>query len=966
MAEGVELQVTNLDPGIEQREVRQLVTALFNEYVTLSGVNIYRQDGGGLGAIVKVGNMHEAQLAISQLHKRKVGTKRIAISHLPMDLEQLPKMEVVTLLQSVPGGKIQLFKFRQMYEERFRGSISVADLHRMKEVVTLSEDHTGKGRMVQLSPDAELGSVEVDELYCALHFPKNNHSGWGERKVWEGLPEVQVRIDQLSVNLKKLLDSHGGSLPLASLVHCYRVEFGELNELGMDNVDHGVPLEHLIQAVKGVLVVTGATGIKKIVEATEENVRIIKPSDLVGPPPALASQLITFTREVVDMLKTLPGCKIAFYKFIPRYHHHFGKQCRVADYGYTKLKELLESLPHVIQIIGEGSKTMITLAHKAQVRRFTNDLLKMLKNQTEKQFLMSSFSFVFERTFFKPLTISDYGVCYLTDILNDIPENTITMVDVTDGASSDVLISVFRRDQTHEEVMRTRGFAKEVVELLRHSPDLCICFNKFIPAYHQHFGRQCRVGSYGMSKLIELFEAIPDTVDIKEDGEERLVQLTKDKMIWVVGEQVESVVKTSRARSVALVKLEEEFQKVFGHQIPLNKMEVENIEELVELLQSWVRIIDGKEGKVVIPVDRGFIRTMANNVRKLLVDQVDGQMDLAEFIEEVATRFGSHIEVELLTRDLSYLVEVIDGKVCLTALQLCARDIEVVLGDHGQLPVAELDSQYEAKFGRELPLEPLGFNSVSEMLVAMNDTLTVKGRGIRKIVRVNKASGPSLLSPSRPSSILLPPTGTHLKSSEVASFSGRGFDMLRMVTPPHTVPRSYSGVVQSDPHHRSLNIGMPLGSHKYTVPPPTYRPSHPPPMVTSPPHNYSLLSNSHIPIAAPNSPATPPTTPRNVGYPYPMFAFYSASKGLFESPRSPIPTATFQQHMMQHSPSPLITQTQAPYIVQPISRTSPQVGFYPQQAEDISASLSSGLNIASRQGSFADNDAHYMNWVHKD
>jgi len=964
MSEGVELQVTNLDPAIDQREVRQIVTSLFNEYVTLSGVNIYRQDGGGLGAIVKVGNMHEAQLAISQLHKRKVGSKRIAISHLPMDVEQLPKKEVVKLLRSVPGGKIQLFKFRQMYEERFRGSISVADLHRMKEVVTLAEDHTGKGRMVQLNPDAEIGTVEVDELYCNLHYPKNVQSGWGERKMFEGLPDVQVGIDVLSVHIKKLLDTHGGSLPLASLVHCYREEFGQLQVVGLDNDDQGVPLEHLIQAVKGVLVVTGATGIKKLVEATNDNVGIIKVGDLVGPPPALAGQLITFTREVVDMLKSLPGCKIAFYKFIPRYHHHFGKQCRVADYGFTKLRELLESLPHVIQIIGEGSKTMITLAHKAQVRRFTNDLLKMLKNQTEKQFLLSSFSFVFERTFFKPLNIRDYGVCYLSDIMSDIPENTITVEEVKEGTSCDVLISVFRRDQTHEEVIRTRGFAKEVVELLRHSPDLSICFNKFIPAYHQHFGRQCRVGSYGMSKLIELFEAIPDTVDIREDGEERLVLLHKDKMIWVVGEQVESVVKTSRARFVALVQLEDEFQKIFGHKIPLNRMEVENVEELVELLQSWVRIINGKEGKVVVTVDRGFIRTMASNVRKLLVEQIDGQMELEEFIEKVASRFGSHIEVEMLTRDLSYLVEVVNGKVCLTALQMCARDIEIVLGDHGQLPVAELESQYEAKFGRELPLEPLGFDTVSELLVAMNDTLLVRGRGIRKIVSVNKSTTSSLLSsPSRPSSILLTPTGTQSRSSEVASFSGRGFDMLRMVTPPHTVPRSYSGVVQSET--RSQNIGMPLVS-KYTVPPPTYRPSHPPPMVTSPPHNYSLLSNSHIPTAAPNSPATPPTTPRNIGYPYPMFAFYSASKGMFGSPRSPVATATFQQHMMQHSPSPLITQTQAPYIVQPISRTAPQVGFYPQQAEDISASLSSGLNIASRPGSSADNDAFYMNWAQND
>ena len=47
---GVELQVTNLDPGIDQRDVRQLISNLFEEYISIQGVNVYRQDGGGVGA----------------------------------------------------------------------------------------------------------------------------------------------------------------------------------------------------------------------------------------------------------------------------------------------------------------------------------------------------------------------------------------------------------------------------------------------------------------------------------------------------------------------------------------------------------------------------------------------------------------------------------------------------------------------------------------------------------------------------------------------------------------------------------------------------------------------------------------------------------------------------------------------------------------------------------------------------
>ena len=59
-------------------------------------------------------------------------------------------------------------------------------------------------------------------------------------------------------------------------------------------------------------------------------------------------------RELVDLLKMAPQCRIPFSKFIPAYHHHFGRQCRVADYGYTRLIDLLESLSHVVQVYLAG------------------------------------------------------------------------------------------------------------------------------------------------------------------------------------------------------------------------------------------------------------------------------------------------------------------------------------------------------------------------------------------------------------------------------------------------------------------------------------------------------------------------------------------------------------------------------------------------------------------------------------
>lgn len=63
---------------------------------------------------------------------------------------------------------------------------------------------------------------------------------------------------------------------------------------------------------------------------------------------------------------------------------------------------------------------------------------------------------------------------------------------------------------------RTKQFGKEVVDLLRHQPHCRMPFSKFIPTYHHHFGRQCKLSYYGFTKLVDLFEAIPDILKVKD------------------------------------------------------------------------------------------------------------------------------------------------------------------------------------------------------------------------------------------------------------------------------------------------------------------------------------------------------------------------------------------------------------------------------------------------------------------
>lgn len=71
------------------------------------------------------------------------------------------------------------------------------------------------------------------------------------------------------------------------------------------------------------------------------------------------------------MLKFSVRCEIPFSKFIPSYHHHFGRQCRVSSYGFSKLLELLEAIPDVVEVINpvkETDERIIRLTAKEQLK----------------------------------------------------------------------------------------------------------------------------------------------------------------------------------------------------------------------------------------------------------------------------------------------------------------------------------------------------------------------------------------------------------------------------------------------------------------------------------------------------------------------------------------------------------------------------------------------------------------------
>lgn len=778
----IELQVTNLDQNIEPKEMKRILSSIFMEHVSVLHVSIFMQSDGNYAANVKVASLPDAQYAISQLHRRKIGYKRILISyaHTGGPNPQLIRAQIVMLLQEVPGHKLPLFKFREMYESRFMISVSISELHKMKDVCNITEESSG--RMVSLNPDhrntpspcfntsTQEGYVELP--YCTRHTPKPwSDKGWAEQEM-ASLPNVNISLKVLAPRIQQLLTTHSGSLPLPSLPHCYAAEFKEQLKV----VENGVPLEHLVSCLSFVELKQGIGSVKYLIWATDkDNNESHEENKCVSPP--LANQLALFSRELVDLLKTAPHCQLPFNRFIPAYHHHFGRQCRVADYGFTKLIDLLEALTHTVQVMGEGNKRVVTLSHRAQVRRFTSDLLRVLKSKASKQVTLSEFPSVYSRVIAKPWDVADYGVCDIGDILNEVSENTVVMTAIN---GDDKMIAIPKREQTPEEIERTKQFAVQVVELLRHAPQCRMLFNKFVPSYHHHFGHQCRVSDYGFTKLIELFEAIPDVVKI-EDGNngtngERQICLTLKEGLRVLSEQISKLLINSKS-GCSISNIAQAFLKQFGYVLRPQLFGCNSMLQLMQKLDDTVKVIDLATGQVVVAVDKSHLQQLALECRRVLMEQPQYKMSVKQFQQQYSQYYSKTCNIDDLKKDLSYVflftTSTNEQYIELTPLYCFASNVyRVMMSCGGQLNFSRFEDAYLAVNGSACRAAQYGFPTLKSLLQALHCTVILKDirkdKRKRKVICLNKKLAAV--------GIALPPMYASGSSHHDTDFSNESFE----------------------------------------------------------------------------------------------------------------------------------------------------------------------------------------------
>lgn len=689
--EMVVLQISNLDASIDEHKMHQFLLCQLKPITPVISLTI---ESPSL-AKVKVPSAQCAKQVVANLHRKKVGHKRMVVSYIkdPSSAESSAlRCQVAGLLKDVPFYSLPINRFRELFQSRFKSSISVLDLYRMQDVCTITLDKNEE-KYIALQPDLidtlkNSSLVETSQHsvpYCMYHFQQEKEKGWAEQEI-EPLPSVVMSINQLQSLVYSLLKSHKNDIPVASVLYCIEHEL----QIKIIPNENGVPLEHLLCCIRGVQIANNSYGIK-VLSWMDHEQNSTKDNDdawavnLRYMPKSPSNEFLQqISREVVELIKMSPKSTMKFTRFIPAYHNHFGKQCRVADYGYTRLIELFEALSPVVQVMGDGENRHITLTHRTQIRRFTNDLLKILRSRANKSILLSQLPMVFSSAQNRLFDVTDYGVCDIFDIVDGLVySNSITTKVYNDN---DVLISIVKRKQTAIELEKTCTFAGEVVDLFRKSPQFSILFKKFVRSYHYHFGYQCRLSDYGLLKLADLLEAISGIVEMEQSNDEdRKIYLNYQVALRIFAEQVQEIIKHCTGSPKTVVRLSEilNFHKnKFGYQLQPSCFGCSNMYDAMKALPYTEVFESGGEYMVVSHLEDPVFRMQTYAACAILIESQKDRLSVAELSRGYEIRFNTMLtENHIFNMKHALLMEMDKGlqTVTLTPLmQFVVRMVQVV------------------------------------------------------------------------------------------------------------------------------------------------------------------------------------------------------------------------------------------------------------------------------------------------
>lgn len=186
----------------------------------------------------------------------------------------------------------------------------------------------------------------------------------------------RTQIRRFSTDLFKILRAQPNkSLQLSMLSQAYLTTHNRIFDVG----DYGVcDIEDLLEGLRN-------SSFIMVTRKRDENDDVVLFIQKRRQTNMELEKTSLFAGEVVELLRGAPQFSIPFRKFVRSYHYYFGFQCKLSDYGFMRLAELLEALSGIVEMDQNNEENRkIFLSRKVALRIFSEQLQDVIKRMTGK------------------------------------------------------------------------------------------------------------------------------------------------------------------------------------------------------------------------------------------------------------------------------------------------------------------------------------------------------------------------------------------------------------------------------------------------------------------------------------------------------------------------------------------------------------------------------------------------------
>ncbi|RZC61947.1 hypothetical protein C5167_023705 [Papaver somniferum] len=214
--------------------------------------------------------------------------------------------------------------------------------------------------------------------------------------------------------------------------------------------------------------------------------------------------IINLKGQLVKLLELSEGC-LPLGRVHGDYHKIFGQQLCMAEYGVSKLVNLLMKMSDIMTVEGEGNKKYVYL-------RKANDRHEKVENSNQSTVFPEK-----DKSKGCEEETVDTSVCTSqNDEADSYSRNP-------QSGLSNVLTMPANKEEAPGDIISLKG---QLVKLLELSEG-CLPLVRVPGDYHKIFGQQLCMAEYGVNKLVNLLKKMSDTMTVEGEGEKKCVYLRK-------------------------------------------------------------------------------------------------------------------------------------------------------------------------------------------------------------------------------------------------------------------------------------------------------------------------------------------------------------------------------------------------------------------------------------------------------